>query len=176
MKKFIVYALSVVLTLTMAACAGNGDLDGIVTVGTEPHDDSMVREETLQIPNPWRECDTLEAAAKLAGFPFTAPESVEGFSEEDISAIENDIAQVTFRNEAASLCFRKGLGSEDISGDYNTYAVTETKNIDGKVVTCKGNEALVYTATWTDRTYAYAVTLDTGMTAQQLEQWVQSLS
>lgn len=176
MKRFIVYALSVVLTLTMTACAGKSDLDGIATVGTEPHDDSMVRDETLQIPNPWQECETLADAEKLVGFSFTAPETVEGFPERYISAMEYDIAQVIFRNEASSLCFRKGLGSEDVSGDYTAYTLTETRDIGGKTVVCRGNDGLVYTAAWTDGTYAYAVTLDTGMTAQQLEQWVQSLS
>lgn len=176
MKKWFVCFWSVILALALAACAKGGNPDGIVTVGTEPHDDSMVREEPMQVPNPWQECKTLEDAAALAGFPFTAPESIEGFSEKYISAIENDIAQVVFDRSDASLSFRKGLGSEDISGDYNTYAITETKTVDGKSVTCRENDGLVYTATWTDETYSYAITSNTGMTAQQLEQWVQSLS
>ena len=178
MKKFIVCMLSLVLALSMAACGGKADTDATVTVGTEPHDDSMIRED-VQIPNPWQECSSLEEAGKLAGFSFIAPEEVEGFTERYISAIENETAQVIFSNgddSDAALYFRKGVGIEDISGDYNTYETVEEQTIGGKTVTCKGNDGLIYTAIWNDGTYSYAVMSDAGMTADQLETWVQSLA
>lgn len=62
------------------------------------------------------------------------------------------------------------------NGDYNDYAVTETKTVDGKTLTCKGNDGLVSNATWTDGTYAYSIMSTLGMTAEQLSTFVQSLS
>lgn len=175
MKKLIVCVLALVLVLlSMAACGGN-----TVSVATVPHDDSMVGEmtETVRIPNPWVDCTSLEEAGKLAGFSFTAPDAIEGYPEKYISAIEKEIAQVIFNNEdGTEICFRKGVGTDDISGDYNTYAATETQTIDGKTVTCKGNDGLVSNAAWNDGTYAYSITSTAGMTAEQLNAWVQSLA
>ena len=178
MKKFFVCVLSLVLALSMAACGGKTDTGAAVTVATEPHDDSMIRED-VQIPNPWQQCSSLEEAGKLAGFSFTAPEEVGGYTEKYISAIENEIAQVIFSNgekDASALYFRKGVGTEDISGDYNTYKTVEEQTIGDKTVTCKENDGLVYTATWNDGTYTYAVMSNAGMNADQLEAWVQSLA
>ena len=40
----------------------------------------------------------------------------------------------------------------------------------------KGNDGLIYTATWTDGTYSYAVMCDAGMSAEQLSVWVEALA
>ena len=179
MEKFIAVILSFVMALAIVGCSGKTADDGIVTVGTIAHDDSMVRDENVQIPNPWQECSSLEEAGKLAGFSFTAPETVDGYTERYIAAIEGDIAQVIFSNgdeDDSTLYFRKGLGGDDISGDYNTYDVTEEQTIDGHTVLCKGNDGLIYTATWTDGTYSYAVMCDAGMSAEQLSVWVETLA
>ncbi len=194
MKKLIVCVLALLLVLlSMAACGGktgetpapttnDGNAsytpDGTVIPGSDPKtwgpaDDG----ETVQIPNPWIDCTSLEEAGKLAGFSFTAPDALEGYPEKQIAVIENDIAEVTFNNEdGEEVCFRKGLGTEDVSGDYNVYKTTETQTIGGKTVTCKGNDGLVSNATWSDGTYAYSILSTAGMTAEQLTAWVQSLS
>ena len=113
----------------------------------------------------------------LSSFSFTAPDALEGYTEKYIGAIENEIAEVIFSDEdGAEICLRKGVGTDDISGDYNAYAVTETKTVDGKTLTCKGNDGLVSNATWTDGTYAYSIMSTVGMTAEQLSTFVQSLS
>ena len=179
MKKLFVCVLSLVLVLSMAACGGKQAAEASTTADTAGQEVNITGGENVQIPNPWQECSSLEEAGKLAGFSFVAPEKVEGFTERYIAAIENEIAQVIFSNgddSDAALHFRKGVGTEDISGDYNTYETVEEQNIGGKTVTCKGNGGLTYTAIWTDGTYSYAVMSDTGMNAEQLETWVQSLA
>lgn len=192
MEKFIAVILSLVMALAVVGCSGNanapaptthkGDTsytaDGTVIPGSDsktwgPAEDG----ENIQIPDPWQECTSLEEAGKLAGFSFTAPESVDGYTERYIAAIENEIAQVIFSNgDDSELYFRKGVGGDDISGDYNTYDVTEEQTIDGHTVLCKGNDGLIYTATWTDGTYSYAVMCNAGMSAEQLSVWVEALA
>ena len=164
MKKLFVCVLSMILVLAMAACGGKT----VAETGTV---------ENVRIPNPWQECASLEEAGKLAGFSFTAPDALEGYTEKYIGAIENEIAEVIFSDEdGAEICLRKGVGTEDISGDYNVYKTTETQTVDGKTLTCKGNDGLVSNATWTDGTYAYSIMSTVGMTAEQLSTFVQSLS
>lgn len=182
MKKVFVSVMSLVLALSMAACGGKST-DAIP--GSDPRtwgsaeettaavsdDKDTLGGEDVQIPNPWQECSSLEEAGKLAGFSFTAPESVDGYTEKYIAAIENALAEVIFSkgdNDDASLYFRKGVGTEDISGDCNTYDTVEQQTIGGKTVTCKGNDGLIYNATWNDGTYSYAVMSNAGMSAEQL--------
>ena len=106
-----------------------------------------------------------------------AVRAMDGYTERYIAAIENEIAQVIFSNgDDSELYFRKGVGGDDISGDYNTYDVTEEQTIDGHTVLCKGNDGLIYTATWTDGTYSYAVMCDAGMNVEQLSVWVEALA
>ncbi len=194
MERFIAVILSLVMALAIVGCSGNanapaptthkGDTsytaDGTVIPGSDPKTWGPAEDgENIQIPDPWQECTSLEEAGKLAGFSFTAPETVDGYTERYIAAIEGDIAQVIFSNgdeDDSTLYFRKGLGGDDISGDYNTYDVTEEQTIDGHTVLCKGNDGLIYTATWTDGEYSYAVMCDAGMSAEQLSVWVEALA
>lgn len=176
MKKLIVCVVCLLLVLlSMAACGGKTEEP---VIGGDPRTWGPAETtESVQIPNPWVECTSLEEAGKLAGFSFTAPDALEGYPEKYIAAIENKIAEVIFNDEdGAEICFRKGVGTEDISGDYNVYKTTETQTVDGKTLTCKGNDGLVSNATWTDGTYAYSIMSTVGMTAEQLSTFVQSLS
>lgn len=192
MEKFIAVILSLVMALAIVGCSGNANApaptthkdnasftaDGTVIPGSDPKTWGPAEDgENIQIPDPWQECTSLEEAGKLAGFSFIAPESVDGYTERYIAAIENEIAQVIFSNgDDSELYFRKGVGGDDISGDYNTYDVTEEQTIDGHTVLCKGNDGLIYTATWTDGTYSYAVMCNAGMSAEQLSVWVEALA
>lgn len=176
MKKLTLCLLALVLVLlSMAACGGKTEEP---LIGGDPRTWGPAETtESVQIPNPWTDCTSLEEAGKLAGFSFTAPDALEGYPEKQIAAIENEIAEVIFNDEdGAEICFRKGVGAEDISGDYNDYAVTETQTVDGKTLTCKGDGSLVYNATWNDGTYAYSIMSTVGMTAEQLSTFVQNLS
>ena len=158
MKKRIVCVVCLLLVLlSMAACGGKTEEP---LIGGDPRTWGPAETtESVQIPNPWVDCTSLEEAGKLAGFSFTAPDALEGYPEKYIAAIENEIAEVIFNDEdGAEICFRKGVGIEDISGDY------------------KGNDGLVSNATWTDGTYAYSIMSTVGMTAKQLSTFVQSLS
>ena len=102
---------------------------------------------------------------------------MDGYTERYIAAIENEIAQVIFSNgNDSELYFRKGAGGDDISGDCNTYTTIEEQTVDGHTVLCKGNDGLIYTATWTDGEYSYAVMCDAGMSAGQLTAWVETLA
>ena len=179
MEKFIAVILSLVMALAIVGCSGNANAP---TPTTHKDNASFTAGGTVipgSDPNPWQECGSLEEAGKLAGFSFTAPETVDGYTERYIAAIEGDIAQVIFSNgdeDDSTLYFRKGLGGDDISGDYNTYDVTEEQTIDGHTVLRKGNDGLIYTATWTDGTYSYAVMCNAGMSAEQLSVWVEALA
>jgi hypothetical protein len=141
MKKWTAILLCLLLAASLAACAAK-------TEKTSGGD---------QIANPFVSCETMQDAAKLAGFEMTAPETVDGYPDRAISAIEKDMIQVDFTGGDNRLTLRKAAGSDDVSGDYNTYAETNAVTVGELSVTMKGNDGQVSVATWTDGGYSYAI-------------------
>lgn len=213
MKKLLAIALCAGMTLSMTACGGsttNGNAadknnttdNSAATVndGTEepmiggdpatwgPADDTEPGEgENVQIPNPFITCSTLKEASDLAGFDFTAPTSTDGYSYEEISAIENEMAQITYFNadeldgltdeelneidwekvdfSSHDLVIRKAAGDENISGDYNEYPEIYNVTVDDKEVTMKGEDGNVRVATWNIDGYSYAIIASDAVTS-----------
>ncbi len=144
----------------------------ILTVYEDPQGHAEITEtvefesaELTQIANPVEQygsdMKSLEAAEEAVGFTLTVPESV---TPENYVVISGMILEVDF--EGGYL--RKAKGSEDISGDYNAYDVTDTKTADGKTVTLKGNGGKVMLATWADGDYTYCVGISDGASEETI--------
>ena len=116
-----------------------------------------------QIANPFVDYATLAEAEAAAGFPLSAPLSIDGFDEPMIQLMSGKMHQLIFRSGDDRLIIRKAAGSEDISGDYNTYPETKTAKINGSSVTLKGADGKYQTAVWTAGGYSYAVVSDVPM-------------
>ena len=161
MKKLISAALLVAALFTLAACGS----------GQEPE------EPSAYMANPWVDCATLEDAARLAGFVMAVPDRIEGYPNTYIQAIEDYMIQVFYcvkdPGDGDRVLLRKGVGTEDISGDYGEYAENEVAALHGVVVTLKGEDGLVYTAVWTRDGYSYAISADAGMSREQIEDLVE---
>lgn len=130
----------------------------------EENSDSM-----LQIANPFMECEDLGEAAQIAGFDFIVPD-VFRFGERTISegrsirAVRDDMIEVIYfagkeydsDNEIIRL--RKAKGTDDISGDYNTYPYEKTVDADGIKVTVRGqSENEITVAIWNADGYSYSI-------------------
>ena len=157
--------------LSMAACGEKQDK----TIGAEttsqtvaenedkiPTDGTVATEEILigdntQIPNPFVDCDTLADAAALAGFDIIVPDSVDGYEERAITAMENDMIQVLYLHGDDQVCIRKAVGDEECSGDYNVYSEEKTVTVGDKEVTLRGNNGKVMVAVWTEDGYSYSI-------------------
>lgn len=68
-----------------------------------------------------------------------------------------ELAEIRYIGETNSLYYRKSLGTEDNSGDYNIYHQEETLTVAGCAVILKGNSDGYSLAIWTDGTYAYSI-------------------
>ena len=152
MKKLAVLLFCTLIVVSLAACAGK----------------TSKEEPLMQIPNPFVDYDSLEAAAKAAGFELKAPSSVEGFSEKVIQVCNGEMIQVVFLNGDDRLFIRKAEGSDDISGDYNEYSDNGTVTVDGNSVTLRGDDGKVSTAVWTSGKYTYSVSFDTPVTEETM--------
>jgi|GEM_PF-2372902 len=80
-----------------------------------------------------------------------------GWIKNYIQAIPNNTIQVSYKNGDAELLLRKAKGTEDISGDYNTYAENTTEDVNGMSVKLRGSNGKVSTAVWTSGGYSYAI-------------------
>lgn len=131
--------------------------------------------ENVQIPNPWVDCKTIEDAEKLAGFDFQLPETPDGYTIDNISAIENSMIQVIYSNGDKEIRLRKAAGMDDASGDYNTYDTAVTKDIQNISATLKGNKNEFKLAIWTSEEYAYSVSSSEALSEEAMTELAESV-
>lgn len=179
MKKFAAVMLAAALVTAASGCDGEKKIlipetteNEEILIGGDPATwgpDDGDEGESVQIPNPWQEYQTLEEAAAAAGFDLTAPESIDGYSEKSISVMSGteSIFDITFRNDSEQIRIRKAAGTEDISGDYNVYDKTETVSVGELEVTEKGNGGSVNLALWNDGGYTYLLYISAGASADE---------
>ena len=137
-----------------------GRMDG--EPAAEESDDVMVG-----IANPWSEYDTVAEAAEAAGIKFSAPDKLGDFTLTHIQAM-NGLVDLRYLNGDIQICVRKGKGTDDISGDYNTYKSVTEKNIGKYDVTLKGNGKGVKCAVWNDGNNAYSIVSDKALTEKSI--------
>ena len=151
-------ALCAALALSATACT---------TASTSKTTEVSSSSESVQIANPWVDCKTIEDAQTLAGFDFQLPK-IPGYTVKNISALENEMIQVIYSNGQKEVCVRKATGTDDASGDYNTYDTSVIKELDGYDVTLKGNDDKFNLAIWTGEEYAYAVSISDALSEDDM--------
>ncbi len=144
------------------------DLEGNVSI-TDISDAEEQGTGGFGIANPFVEVSSLEEAARGAGFEMEAPEEVEGFEGKRISYIKGTLIQVVYGPEDRELLIRKGVGEDDISGDYEVYEKEEEMTAGGRTLLTKANADGIYTVTWTEGGCAFALSCDSPMTEEMVK-------
>jgi hypothetical protein len=187
MKKiYLIAGLGCAMVLSLTACQSskNESANNITAASTESVTETSVTSDTeksiignAQIPNPFTDCDTLDDAAAIAGFSISLPDTAAGYSRSAISAIENEMIDVRYTDESDNeICIRKGTEKDDISGDYNEYDENSTVNADGLSVNIRGNDGLVFAASWQSGDYSYSITSDLGLAKTDIETLVSEIN
>jgi len=115
MKKIL---LMLLLCLAVVSC---GKKDEVTDEVTEA---STTQAQDYGVPNPFEIVDTLDEAAKIAGFSLEAPTEYADYNSLVIQAIADDMIEVIYFDAEKThegLRIRKAVGTDDISGDYNEY-------------------------------------------------------
>lgn len=148
--------------------------------GAAAQDAAAASGAVATLANPRQECASMAQAESLAGFSFAIGDSAlpEGYGPEAayIQVIAGAMLEVDYGGECgSSLCLRKAVGTDDVSGDYNSYDLTQTSRIAGQDVTMRGAENAWYVVTWTRDGYSFAVVSTSALTTSQVEALVAGL-
>lgn len=113
------------------------------------------------------EAASMEELSELVGFEVTADVSLP-FEVKDTTCCSywNEMAQIQYTGEAQTATYRQSLGTDDNSGDYNTYSDTIEIAVSDRTVTLKGNSGSYVLAVWTDGTYAYSLSITPGVSEE----------
>ena len=163
------------------ALSDDGDQGAPLARAVQDADEGAVAQDAVAasgavttLANPWQECASMAQAESLAGFSFAIGDSAlpEGYGPEAayIQVIAGSMIEVDYDGErGGSLCLRKAVGTDDVSGDYNSYDLTQTSRIAGQDVTMRGAENAWYVVTWTRDGYSFAVVSTSALTTSQVE-------
>lgn len=167
-KKLVVFTLCGM----MAMSAVTVQMAGTVFAADRPEALVIAAQEGEQIPNPWKDYTSIKDAGDAAGLSVKLPKKITGYQKDAIQAVDGEMLQVFYKNGEKELLVRKAFVSQgkDISGDYNTYDVTQKVSVKGKKgkVTVKGTKEKKYLATWNDGTYSYSIYTSAGMSKKAL--------
>ncbi len=175
MRKWILAAALGLCVFGVSACGKKTE----VKVETEAKAETEVKAEeaatesetetedaVVGMPNPFVEYDTVEEAMKHISFTVTVPETIEGYTEKNISVMNGEMIQVVYSKDDQEICIRKQAGEGDISGDYNTYDEEQEMEVDGAAVTLRGNDGTIRNAIWSVGGYAFSLYTDKGFTKE----------
>lgn len=144
---------------TLAACLAVM-LIGILTLP----DLNTSHEPPVDKSNDIVEVSSVEELSETVGFEVGEPGNLP-FEPESVvyTAYWAEMAEIIYTNEEQTATFRKGIGSDDVSGDYNSYELTSEISMNDINVTLKGNSETYTLAIWTDGEFAYSLSLSGGI-------------
>lgn len=93
---------------------------------------------------------------ELNGLPFQVEKTT-------YTAYWQELAEIVYSGEGQTAIYRKGTGSEDVSGDYNIYETETEISAGNATVTLRGNSGIYTLAIWADSNYSYSISLSEGM-------------
>ena len=123
-------------------------------------------EELIGMANPFSAASSAEEAAQGAGLEyFILPEVFACFADghdEPSFRFMDGMAEAQFNGSGSSLLLRKGIGTDDISGDWNLYPEEWDIVWKGLTIHCRGEQDSVRTAWWTfgDHTFSLSFNID----------------
>lgn len=179
MKKLLVFTVTAAMLLSLAACAQSAKPAAKPDQPAQTEQAETTDTENVQIPNPWTDYDSKDDAAQAAGFDLAVPDEISGCSEKSYRVLnaEGDvmfeIIYASGEDETARIC--KAPGANDVSGDYNEYAETETVDAGGVSVTMKGENGLVKLAIWTNGDYSYVLSVESGLSQSDMAALVSNI-
>lgn len=130
-------------------------------------------EESVAIANGMVEVnsiDELSAAVnfqvnEVSGLPFNVENEV-------YTSYWGEMAQIEYTGEGETAVFRKGTGTDDVSGDYSVYSNVKEITVGANTVTLKGENNVFTLAVWTDGEYSYSLDISSGLSEDEWSEMI----
>lgn len=118
-------------------------------------------ENPVQIPNPFVSHESLADVKEVLSFTPVVPSVLPaGFKQNEISSTSSDFLQIVYTDSSDNrIVYRMAKGSEDISGNYNTYKINKEVKIGDLTVTMRGNDK-ISNAIWINDEFTFSVSFD----------------
>lgn len=150
---------------TMAASGTTGDFQG-----------EAGGEVGAMAGNGMVEVDSLAELSRSIGFSVSEVKNIP-FEATNTVYVNgwNDFAQIVYQGENQEVLFRKARGTDDISGDYNTYSDVKEVSVNTVTVTLKGENGNCSLATWQQDGFAYSLSCEPGVSESAFVEMIQSI-
>ena len=189
MKRTKMAVLGTMMVLSVTACAGKVELKKIgmeptvQETTTEKKTKETVKAESREnvenmvgIPNPYMDHDSLKEAEEEAGFKIQMPDEIRGAKAVAFRNMGTEMLEVIYYDGDIEVArVRKGIRTEDISGDYMIYSEEKSVEVGEKSVTIKKEAEGCYLAVWIDGDYAYSVSIQTPFSQEELTGLVEQI-
>lgn len=114
------------------------------------------------------EVSTAEELSDRVGFEVTEWTDLPFHSEQvTYTAYWQEMAEIVYTGEGQTAVYRKGIGSDDVSGDYNIYEAETEIFVNNVTIVLKGNNGAYTLAIWTDGGFSYSLSLSEGKTESE---------
>lgn len=159
MKKMVLTASALCMAVSLAACSSKSEeAEATAAATTAPTASAAATEETIGMPNPWTDYETLEEAEAAVGFDVTLPPEKDMYPNIEYRVdAEEGIIEVYCYNAEDQLTVRKAAGVVDnLSGVYEEYDAHMLDMDSG--ATLDGPEDDKYNvAQWSNDEYSYSI-------------------
>lgn len=171
MKKLIAITLCAAMALSFTACSNEKPAKD----NSQNQTSGQIAGKDVQIPNPFKDCETIADAEKITGFSVIVPTTIPaGYSQDSIRAAKDGMVEIIYVNGENMLRFRQGKGSEDISGDHNKYKENDTISVGSLQLATKGDNGKINVATWAEGEFTFAITSD-GLDSAAISDMINSM-
>ncbi|MDO4490847.1 MAG: hypothetical protein Q4B85_07270 [Lachnospiraceae bacterium] len=162
---------------TIAACLALLLLSGTVLKQVVHLGKTQPEEMILSPVGTMVECSSVKELTENAGFSMEEVMNLP-FDADSVSYTWDglSVAEIMYTGSENSLIYRKGVGTEDISGDYSEYEQVRKDSVGDISVTVKGNQNLYVLATWCRDGYSYAISLEQGIALEDMRSLVEGVS
>ena len=177
-KKNLVMLATVVMMAAFVSACGNGKQE---IFESENHEKAWLLRVAANLSknriryNKLRETDELNDELSAAvGFPVNEVEGLPFTVEKEVYiSYWGEMAQIEYTGEGETAVFRKGTGTDDVSGDYNVYSSVKEIMVGANPVTLKGENDVFTLAVWTDGNYSYSLDISKGLSEDEWSEMIQ---
>lgn len=161
-KKYMVIAACFILVVSAVV------LPDMLTSNIEP--------PVQQGGNDMVEYATIEKLSDAVGFPIPKINKIP-FTVKQVTytAYGKELGESVYENNGDTIIFRKSVGKEDNSGNYNEYSNVKDVLINKHTITLKGNSNRFYLAIWQKSRYSYSLQSSAGVSEAEMLDMLNSI-